>query len=386
MIQRLFKYSKSHSFFLFGPRGVGKTHWMRESFSREQTEWIDLLKPSVLERFQSDLSAFDNLLKNLSPKITWIVIDEIQKLPELLDSVHSAIENGCKQNFALTGSSARKLKRSKANLLAGRALWNNLHTFSFIELGNTFNLERALRWGMLPKVWNESDEEIRNDYLDSYLQTYLNEEILAEQIIRNLQPFRKFLRIAAQSNTKLLNYEKIGRDVGADGVTIKNYFLILEDTLLGRMLYPFQTSFRKRLTQAPKFYFFDTGLVRSLQNLTQMPLQPSTSSYGDLFEQFVVNEFFKLNDYFKRKYEFSYIRTKDDAEIDLVIERPGLPILAVEIKSTKKADLIEIKAFETLAKDLGEVEMWYLSQDDIPQMYNQVKVIHWQAALRELFQ
>lgn len=238
---------------------------------------------------------------------------------------------------------------------------------------------------MLPKVWNETDESIRSDYLDSYVQTYLNEEIIAEQIVRKLIPFRRFLRVAAQSNTKLINFEKIGRDIGVDGVTIKNYFTILEDTLIGRLLFPHHTSFRKRLSQSPKFYFFDTGLVRSLQNSLQMPLESGTTAFGDLFEQFVIQEFFKLNDYYKTHFEFSFIRTKDEAEIDLIVERPGLPLLAIEIKSTHKADQLEMNAFERLASDLGKVEMWYLSRDEIPQTSGKVKALHWQQALRQLF-
>jgi predicted AAA+ superfamily ATPase len=181
----------------------------------------------------------------------------------------------------MTGSSARKLKRGGANLLAGRAFVYHLFPFSFVEVGEMFDLEKALNWGMLPQIFATRTNDDRVRFLQAYAYTYLKEEIAAEQIVRKLGPFRRFLEVAAQCNGKIINYAKIASDVGVDDKTVKEYFLTLEDTLIGFFLEPFQHSFRKRLSHKPKFYFFDLGVTKALARTLTVELRPSTSAYGE---------------------------------------------------------------------------------------------------------
>ena len=190
----------------------------------------------------------------------------------------------------MTGSSARKLKHGGANLLAGRAFVYNLYPFSYLELKKDFHLETALQYGLLPEIYNLSTNKERELFLKAYTNTYLKEEVWAEQLVRQLNPFRRFLEVAAQCNGKIINIAKLSRDVGVDDKTIKQYFSILEDTLLGFYLEPFKHSFRKRLSMKPKFYWFDTGVSRALNNLSQIPLTASTNAFGNAFEHFIILE------------------------------------------------------------------------------------------------
>lgn len=261
MYSRLVKLIHKHSFFLFGPRGTGKSTLLKERFPLESTLWLDLLDSKIEEELASDPSRLYTIVKGQPEAITHIVIDEIQKIPKLLDEVHRLIEEKLGKVFILTGSSARKLKRGAANLLAGRAFVYHLFPLSYLELKDSFNLETALHWGSLPKIFLLESSEEREAYLRAYTTTYLKEEIVDEQLIRKLPPFRRFLEVAAQCNGKIVNYANIAKDVGVDEKTIKEYFSILEDTMIGFFLEPFHSSFRKRLVEKPKFYFFDTGVT-----------------------------------------------------------------------------------------------------------------------------
>ena len=277
---------------------------------------------------------FTLIIKALPPKISHVVIDEIQKIPKLLNVVHKLIEETQKK-FVMTGSSARKLKYGGANLLAGRAFVYHLFPFTFLELKKNFDSDQALMFGLLPKIIEFDTYEERVAFLQAYSYTYLKEEIFSEQLIRKLDPFRRFLEVAAQTNGKIINYSNIARDVGVDDKTVKEYFSILEDTLIGFFLEPFHHSFRKRLSSKPKFYFFDIGVTRALARHLSIPLRAQTSAYGEAFEHFIILECIKLASYQNKEFRFSYLSTKDDAEIDLVVERPGQPLLFIEIKSKK---------------------------------------------------
>jgi predicted AAA+ superfamily ATPase len=302
----------------------------------------------------------------------------------MLDVVHSLIERTDKK-FILTGSSARKLKQGGANLLAGRAFVYHLFPFSFLELGEQFNLQAALQWGLLPKIEFLNTDQEKLHFLQAYALTYLKEEIWAEQFIKKLDPFRKFLEVAAQCNGKIINYANISRDVGVDDKTIKEYFSILEDTLIGFVLEPFQHSFRKRLSLKSKFYFFDVGVVRTLTRSLSLPLRFSTSLYGELFEQFLIIECWKLISYFQPEYRISYLQTKDDAEIDLVVERPGLPILFVEIKSSTQVRSEDLARFAKLVEDFGKCEAVCFSNDSHEKIIGNIKVLPWQLGLQKYF-
>jgi predicted AAA+ superfamily ATPase len=384
MLTRLLKLKKNHSLILFGARGTGKSTLFKQSFNPASTLWIDLLDPSQDERFANDPEELKAIVKALPAEITHVVIDEIQKNPKLLDVVHGLIESTDK-HFALSGSSARKLKHAGANLLAGRAFVYHLFPLSFLELGDRFNLENALRFGLLPKVTQLQEEDEKILFLQAYSYTYLKEEVWGEQLIRKLDPFRKFLEVSAQCNGKIINYSNIANDVGVDDKTIKEYFTILEDTLIGTMLEPFQHSFRKRLSQKPKFYYFDLGVTRALSRLLSVPLSPRTSHYGEVFEHFIILECLKLSAYFKTEYRFSYLKTKDDAEVDIVIERPGAATLFIEIKSNNDVKEKDLRALITISKDFPDCEPLCLSNDKLAKKYNNVTVLPWQQGIRYIF-
>lgn len=259
MIDRAINLSKSRSFFLFGARGTGKTSLLQQEFvGHPGVLYIDLLKPSEEDLYRLYPETLAHQIE--AETFEWVIVDEIQKLPKLLDLVHHAIVNK-RQKFILTGSSARKLKRGAANLLAGRASVYHLYPFTARELGDDFDLQTALEWGLLPEVWNLKQAGDRAETLYAYALTYLKEEVQAEQFVRKLDPFRKFLEVAAQSNGKIVNFSKIGNDVGVDTTTVQNYFSILEDTLLGFILPSYHKSVRKRQREAPKFYFLILALL-----------------------------------------------------------------------------------------------------------------------------
>ena len=192
-----------------------------------------------------------------------------------------------------------------------------------LELGEVFSLQDVLQWGSLPKIFDLENDNARAAYLRSYGLNYVTTEIQAEQWVRKIEPFRKFLPIAAQMNGKILNYSKIARDVGVDTTTIISYFDILEDTLLGFRLDAFHESVRKRQALKPKFYFFDLGVKRSLEHTLTVHLLPQTFAFGEAFEYFVICEIMRLNSYYARDFSFSFLRTKDDAEVDLIVDRLG---------------------------------------------------------------
>jgi predicted AAA+ superfamily ATPase len=204
-------------------------------------------------------------------------------------------------------------------------------------------------------------------------------------IYRKITPFRKFLEVAAQCNGQIINYANISRDVGVDDKTIKQYFSILEDTMIGFFLEPFQHSFRKRLSLKPKFYYFDTGVSNVLARTLSVPLIPSTSAYGNAFEHFIILEIINLASYYYSDFRFSYLRTKDDAEIDIVVERPGEKILFIEIKSSKNVSAEKLSSFSRLIKDFGEYEAICLSQDIRPKKLDNILVLPWSDGIKRFF-
>lgn len=381
MIQRICNLSDSNSFFLFGPRGVGKSTYLEQWVLERSAFCIDLLEPQTQSRYalHPELLAGDWGTQ----KTDWIVIDEIQKVPALLDVIQSQIR---KQNvkFALTGSSARRLRRGAANLLGGRAFEFHLHPFTHIELGDKFDLLEALKWGTLPYLLDmTNNNKVRALY--SYVSTYLKEEVLVEQIVRKIEPFRRFLEVAAQMNGQILNYAKIARDAGIEERSVSRYFQILDDTLIGFHLFPFDRSIRKQQSKKAKFYFFDTGVTRVLQNKVTLDLKPQSSEFGDLFEQFVILEMIRLNDYYEKHFEFSYFRSKDDVEIDLIIRRPGLPEVLVEIKSKDYFDSDGGRNLRNVRKDFVAPELYVLSNDVHSTLVDEVHYLHWARGIQKIF-
>lgn len=384
MFQRLLEVSKKRSFFLFGARNTGKSTYLRNSFSNKNTLWYDLLNPELEERFSKNPNALYEMVKASPSSVTHIIIDEIQKVPKLLDVVHRLMGETT-HLFVLTGSSARKLKRGGANLLAGRAFVYNFFPLTSFEIGTQFNLDFTLQWGSLPELFIFDDDKERSQFLQAYANTYLKEEIWDEHFIRQLDPFRKFLEVAAQANGKIINYSKIARNVGVEDKTVASFFSLLEDTLIGFFLEPFHNSFRKRLSERPKFYFFDLGVARALARQLSTPLIEKTFAYGEAFEHFVILEILRLAHYFETEYRFSYLRTPSDVQVDLIIERPGKPLLFIEIKSCDEIDRIDLSAFIRLTKDFGGCEAIVLSRDPYRKKMDHVLLMHWQEGIKELF-
>ncbi|MBI4128056.1 MAG: DUF4143 domain-containing protein, partial [Parcubacteria group bacterium] len=298
----------------------------------------------------------------------------------VLDVVHSLIESD-RRKFILTGSSSRKLKRAGANLLAGRAFVYSMRTFSIMELGDRFDLQDALQWGMLPKIFSLKKHADKKRFLDSYAQTYVREEILIEQLVRNVVPFRNFLKTAAFESGHILNYEKIRKQLGVENKTVQSYFDILEDTFIGFRLPAFDESVRKSQLKHPKFYFFDAGVQRSFTNELTNRVVEGTSSFGLSFEQLMIQECQKLNEYFELSFELSYLCTKNEAEIDLILSR-GRDRFAVEFKSSGRVDPDRVNALQTLAQDIrGCKKIFFVSRDPKPIVIGGVSCLHW----REFF-
>ena len=384
MYQRILKLPKNHHLFLFGARNTGKSTLIEENFSTENTFFIDLLDQEEEDKYLQSPNELLRVVDGLPPSVTHVVIDEIQKAPKLLNLVQKLMRSTDK-TFIMTGSSARKLKRGGANLLAGRAWVYNLFPLTATELDEDFDLNSALRWGTLPEAILATTDQGKAEFLNSYAHTYLKEEIWDEHIVQTLPPFRKFLEVAAQSNGKIINYANIARDVGVDDKTIKSYYAILEDTLIGFFLEPYQNSFRKRLSKKPKFYFFDPGIVRALLRLSSVPLSPQTNAYGNAFEHFIILECIRLASYARKDFRFNFLRTPNDAKIDLIVERPGQPLLCIEIQSSQQVMAEDITSFRKLTAEMPNCEAVVFSQDKYAKKIEHVMVLPWMVGLGEVF-
>jgi len=372
MLKRLLEPLLSNSFFVFGARGTGKSTLVREKLGGAVI--IDLLNDAIFDDYLRNPKLLEALCSGR--KHEWIVIDEVQRLPKLLNIVQRMIEEK-KQKFALTGSSSRKLRRGSANLLAGRAFVNNLYPFCVDELSGSFNLEHALRWGTLPKIYSCTTDEEKKAYLRSYCLTYVKEEIVAEQVVRKLEPFREFLTIAAQMNGRIVNHSSIAKEAGIQIPTVQTYYQILEETFIGFFLPHYHRSVRKSQLSSPKFYLFDNGVKNALEASLDSPPFEGGTQYGDLFESFVIQEIFRLNQYHQKDFRLSYLRTKNDAEIDLILTRGNRTHL-VEIKSSSRIDEIKARKLAKLAGGFkGCVKSYFLTRDRNEYEVSGVACMNW---------
>ncbi|MCB0341434.1 MAG: ATP-binding protein [Pseudobdellovibrionaceae bacterium] len=388
MVKRIIKFNKNNSLLLFGARGTGKTTFIQKEilplFDTDDYWYFDLLKAEIEDRFLRDPDSLESefLASKIKPKV--IIIDEIQKVPKLLDLAHRLIESH-QVVFVLTGSSARKLKQQSANLLAGRAFSERLFPLTHRELGDHFNLEQALNFGTLPSVCFFEFDDQRHNYLRTYALAYVKEEVQLEQLVRKLKPFREFLEIAAQMSGKIVNASKVAKDVGVDDKTVHSYYDILVDTYLGFYLPPFHRSVRKSQRKSPKFYLFDCGVKRALERSLHAKVVPGTSYYGDTFEQFIICEIFRLNEYLHQDYRISYFETTAGGEVDIVLSRGPKETLLVEIKSSEKIDEIEVKKLASIQKEFMANKAYYLSNDPIRKEVLGVNCVPWSLGLDEIF-
>ena len=385
MIPRIQKLNKSHSFFLFGSRGTGKSTLLRSCFQEMDILWIDFLTDEDEDRFSRHPDELISILEH--NKYSKVVVDEIQKVPKFLDIIHKCMEMHKKVQFIMTGSSSRKLKRNSANLLAGRAFVYNLYPFTYCELSNKFLLDDILNFGSLPKIFEYSSEDDKKKYLKSYARVYLKEEILQEQIIRKIDYFRDFLEVAAQTNGQIINYSKISDDVGIDDKTVTQYFYVLRDTLVGLLLPPYHRSVRKQQIKSPKFYFFDLGVKKALERSLDSPLVPQTSAYGRAFEHFIILECHRLNEYYARDYRFYYLKDKEGMEIDLIIDRGRKSDILIEIKSSTKITEGDIKTLKKIFQSWGkpcDPQLW--SCDKLEKNIEGISCLYWKNALKKTFE
>jgi predicted AAA+ superfamily ATPase len=381
MFHRILNPLNSKSFFLFGARATGKSTFVRDRYGLEAL-YLDMLDPVLEDRLARHPGDLTLLVKGAARD--WIIIDEVQKVPRLLDVVHQLLST-TKVKFVLTGSSARKLKRGGANLLAGRAYVYYMHPLTANELGDRFALEEVLQFGSLPGVLDVDSDREKKTFLQSYALTYMKEEIAAEQILRKIDPFRNFLRIAAEQSGRLVNHSHIAKQLGVDHKTVVNYFSILEDTLLGFYLPSFHVSIRKSQVAAPKFYLFDLGIRNSLAETIELRAAPRTSYFGVLFEHFLILECFRLNSYAETNYRMSFLLTRAGFEVDLILSK-GARNTFIEIKSSDRIDPDEVAALaRNLADDEAAHEIVYVSRDENQVEIDGVRCLPWRAFLRRYF-
>ncbi len=336
------------SFFLFGPRGTGKSTWLRQVLP--DAFRLDLLDTSLFLELSQDPHLLESLIGE-RPAGAWVLLDEIQKVPALLDEVHRLME-ARRWRFALCGSSARKLKRGGANLLAGRALTLSMEGFSRAELGDAFDLDFGLDWGMLPFVWNE--RAAAADILAAYANTYLREEIQAEGLIRNVPPFLRFLGVAGQINGQVVNALNIACEAAVARSTVETYLSILVDTLVGHFLPTWRPGLKVREAAHPKFYWFDPGVARAAAGLLRDPADRLWQ--GTALETLVYHELRTYNEVSRKHRPLRTYRTSAGVEIDFVIEtarrRPGHPprVVAVEVKRAERWDRSWERAMRSLSR------------------------------------
>lgn len=319
-----------HSFFLFGARGTGKSTWLRTQLP--DALYLDLLDTSL----QLELSGHPSKLEDMTALLgsgSWVILDEVQKIPQLLDEVHRLMESGGLR-FALCGSSARQLKRGGADMLAGRALTLEMEPFSSAELGEAFDLGRAVEWGLLPVL--QGKEGIEAEILSAYVSTYLREEIKAEGAVRNFAPFARFLGVAGQLNAQVLNAGNVAREAEVPRSTVEGYFELLRDTLLGFMLPAYRPGLKVREAAHPKFYWLDPGVARGCAGLLRDPIGPEWR--GAALETLIFHELRVHNATAGKHRPIHYYRTPAGVEIDFVIEtrkrQPGRPpaVVCIEVK------------------------------------------------------
>ena len=379
-IQRILNLSElleKKSFFLFGPRAVGKSYAIRQQL-QGKAFLIDLLNSDYYLRLSQNPSLLEPMIEGAlgtSSDIKYIVIDEVQRIPLLLNEVHRLIEDK-HWTFLLTGSSARKLKRDNVNLLAGRARETRMFPLVSAEISN-FDLNKYLQYGGLPAVYfsHEPEEE-----LQAYVQTYLREEIQAEALVRNLPAFSRFLEMSALSSGSILKFTQIASDTGISASTIREYYFVLEDTFIGFMVEPYRKTTTRKAISTAKFYYFDLGVTHYLSKIRSLP-KPS-ELYGKALEHFIAMELRAYLSY-RRKLNVSlcFWQEKNGKEVDFVLGDN----LAIEVKSTEKVSEKHLTGLKYLMEEKVTKRHILVSHDLISMNFNGIETFHWKEFLKKLW-
>jgi predicted AAA+ superfamily ATPase len=359
------------SFFLFGPRATGKSTLVRQQLSGSATI-IDLLDSRIFLRLSSAPYDLESLIDAGDHAL--VVIDEIQRIPELLNEVHRLIE-GREIRFLLTGSSARKLRRGQANLLAGRVWEAGLFPLTWKEAPD-FHLQRYLRYGGLPTVYLSPLPE---EELDAYVNTYLKEEIMAEGLIRNLPPFTRFLRSIALANGEVINFTKLANDCQVAATTVREYVSLLDDTLVGFILPAWSESRKRKAIKSGKFYFFDPGVTHTLTGTRT--IDRNSDLFGRSFEQFIGMEIRAYLSYRRNKLPLTYWRSTHGHEVDFLIGEKT----AVEVKAAAHLTPGDFKGLKALAEERVFTDYFLVSQDPVASRQADIRAIHWEDFLNRLW-
>lgn len=364
--------AENESIFLWGARQTGKSTLLQLLFPN--TRYIDLLKSDEFERYNRRASLLREELSLLQEN-ELIIIDEIQKIPELLDEVQWLMTNK-NHRFILSGSSARKLRRSGVNLLGGRAIRKHLYPFVSAEIPD-FDLIKACNNGMMPRHYLVDDAGKR---IHAYVGDYLQQEIKAEALTRNLKTFSRFMEIAALSNGEVVNYNNIASECGVSAPTVKEYFSILEETLIGYTIPAFTKNVKRRVILSPKFYYFDVGVANFL--LKRKSLLPGSAEFGHAFEHFIIQEIIAYIGYSESQHSLSYWRTTSGYEVDAVI---GNANFAIEIKSTEEVHSHHTRGLKAFSEEFPNSRLIIVSMDKYPRRMNEIDVIPAQHFLKMLW-
>lgn len=365
MIKRLLDENAltEDSTFLFGARQTGKTTLLLELFP--DARFYDLLESNTFERLQRNPSLLRQDLE-MCDSDTLVIIDEVQLLPVLLNEVQwLMVRKGIR--FILSGSSARKLKRGGTNMLGGRAMQTNLYPLVSAEIPD-FDLIKAVNQGMIPRHYL-ADADRYWQMLQAYVAVYLREEIKAEALVRNLSTFTRFLEVAALTDGEMVNYSNIAQDCGVDSKTVAGYFSILEETLIGYMIPAFSKVVKRKLRQAPRFYYFDVSIPNYL--LGRRSLTPGSSDFGHAFEHFVIQEIVAYLGYHRMYEALSYWHTYSDYEVDAVL---GDAEVAIEIKSTSEVQSRHLRGLKAFKEEHPQCRLMSVSLDPVPRLFNDVEI------------
>ena len=367
-----FRGRNAESAFLWGARQTGKSTLLRMMYPG--VLYFDLLLSDVFNRFLSNPAILRETVEAENSS-SLVIIDEIQRIPSLLNEVQWLIVNKNRQ-FILSGSSPRKIVRSGGNLLGGRALRYELYPLIYREIPD-FDLLRALNNGLLPRMYL-SDRPAR--LLSAYVGSYLRDEIMAEARIRNISSFSRFLEAAAFSNGEIVNYSNIASDCGVSSPTIKEYFHILEDTMTGRLLPSYQKKPKRRVIVAPKFWFFDIGIANYL--LKRGTIVAGSEAFGKAFEHFIYHELYSHSHYSGINYPLSFWRTASQTEVDFIL---GDNEVAVEVKATELANERHLKGLKIFADEYKTKRLILVSNDNLPRKTGNISILPWRVFLEELW-